>query len=487
MARGERDLRAQQFGPRTRERVERRRLGGGEQDEGGVERAGPQHRLGGGQRADPALRGVRGQGRRLLEERRRRGEAAARLRPPGRALQLAGHRLVGAFGRVGAVPRPAIGVQLRVGRLRERSVDLAPLRRRRGPVGGRSHERMAEAHPCADLDQARRLGRGCRVGADAEQLGGTPQQRDVADRLRRRQEHQTPGLRRQRLQPSHEALLDAAGQGQLAGQPEPAGHRDRLQPARQLEQRERVAAGLTQDPFQHPLVERSGDRRVQQQAGVLGGETAERELRQPVEHVRVGGLAQREDQAEPLRQQPARDEGQRLRRHAVEPLGVIDDADERPLLRDVGKQAEHCEADHEAIRRRTRYEPERRAQRVPLRAGESLETVEQRRAQRMQAGVRELHLGLDPGGAGDPAARRVRCDVLEQRCLAHARLAAEDEHPALAALHAADQPVQLLALTQAIDQPRRWEVRVDHARVALSRPEQAGGQLGGAGIRSCLT
>ena len=50
------------------------------------------------------------------------------------------------------------------------------------------------------------------------------------------------------------------------GEPEPARELRRRQSARQLDQRERVAARLVEDPGLHPLVERPGDRRVQQHA-----------------------------------------------------------------------------------------------------------------------------------------------------------------------------------------------------------------------------
>ncbi len=65
-------------------------------------------------------------------------------------------------------------------------------------------------------------------------------------------------------------------------------------------------------------------------------------------------------------------------------------------------------------------------------AGQSIEVVEERRAQLMQAAVRQLHLRLDPGGPGHAAAGRVRHDVLEQRALADPGLASEHESPALA-------------------------------------------------------
>ena len=104
--------------------------------------------------------------------------------------------------------------------------------------------------------------------------------------------------------------------------------------------------------------------------------------------------------------QPARHERERLRRHPVEPLRVVDDAYERLLLGGVGQQAQDRQPDEEAIRWRSGAQAERRAQRVALRARQLPETVEHLRAQRMQAGERELHLGLDARRPGDPASLR---------------------------------------------------------------------------------
>jgi hypothetical protein len=144
-------------------RVERRLFGGGEEDARGVEGTGAQHRP----------------------------SAAASARSPRNA----------------GVGANAVG---------ERPVHVAPLGDGRGPVGGRAHQRMPAPHPRADLTQARRLGRPRRLWPDAEQLGRPPQQRHVADRLRRRRQHQPPGLRRRRLQP-----LEETGQRLLTGSPNP--------------------------------------------------------------------------------------------------------------------------------------------------------------------------------------------------------------------------------------------------------------------------
>ena len=320
---------------------------------------------------------------------------------------------------------------------------------------------MSEPHPRSDLDQACRLGRSRRIRSDPEPLGGTPQQRHVADRLRRCEQEYAPSLDGERLQLPHEALLDAAGQRQLAGQPESARDRDALQPARQLEQRQRVAAGLSEDPILHPLVERPGKRRFQQQPGVVIGQPVDHELRQPLELVLVAGLAQREHQSHPLRQEPARHERKRLRGHPVKPLRVVDDTHERLLLGGVGQQAQDRQPDEEAIRWRSGAQAERRAQRVALRARQMRETAEHVRAQRMQAGECELHLGLDACRPGDPASLRGCRQMPQQGGLADSRLAAEDQHTALARAHSRDESFQHVALARTVEQPRRWQVRLE--------------------------
>ena len=108
------------------------------------------------------------QGRRPLQERGGRGEAAARLRAARRTLQLLGDRLVGTLGRASAVPRPAIRIELLVGRPSERPMGLASLRPCCGLVGGGAHQRVPEPHACADLYQTGRLRRTRRGGFDAE-------------------------------------------------------------------------------------------------------------------------------------------------------------------------------------------------------------------------------------------------------------------------------------------------------------------------------
>ncbi len=85
----------------------------------------------------------------------RRGQPAAALRPPGRALKLPGHLLIRARRGLGPVPGAAVGIDQRIGDLRQRVVRVVSFLNRRRPVGGRAHQRMPEPHPCAELHQAR--------------------------------------------------------------------------------------------------------------------------------------------------------------------------------------------------------------------------------------------------------------------------------------------------------------------------------------------
>ena len=82
---------------------------------------------------------------------------------------------------------------------------------------------MPKPHPRAELDQARLGRRRCRFGADPETRRGPPHQRGIADRLRRRDQQQAPGLVGENLDPAAEVLFDAAGQPHRAGKPKSAG------------------------------------------------------------------------------------------------------------------------------------------------------------------------------------------------------------------------------------------------------------------------
>jgi hypothetical protein len=86
-------------------------------------------------------------------------------------------------------------------------------------------------------------------------------------------------------------------------------------------------------------------------------------------------------------------------------------------------------------------EAERGLQRLTVRIGQPVQVIQQRLAQLLQSGERQLHLGLDAYGTDDPAARRAHANVVQQRRLAHPRLADQHQRLALARPDSIDQPV----------------------------------------------
>jgi len=111
------------------------------------------------------------------------------------------------------------------------------------------------------------------------------------------------------------------------------------------------ASGLPRhDPISHALIESARDDRRQQGPRVLLGEPSERQLRQAHQLALVAGLANGEHDRHRLRQQPAGDEAEHLARDAVEPLRVVDETEQRPLLGNLSQQAERGKGHQEAVR-----------------------------------------------------------------------------------------------------------------------------------------
>ncbi len=264
-----------------------------------------------------------------------------------------------------------------------------------------------------------------------------------------------------------EALLDLARQRLDVRQREAAGQLRRRQPTRQLQQREWVAARLGHHPVSHTSVQPTGHR-LEQRGRVGVAEPTDHQFGQAGQL--LARLAHREHETDRLREEAAGDEAEDLRGHAVEPLRVVDDAQQRLLLGDVGQQPEDRQSHSEAIRYRAGAQPERGRERVSLRAGEVLQPVEHRGAQLVQTG--ELHLGLDAGGAHDAARPRVRHEVVQQRRLPDTRFAAHDEHLRPAGPYAVDELVQLPALSVPSPEVRAGSRRGGPANARV-RPDRA--------------
>ena len=164
--------------------------------------------------------------------------------------------------------------------------------------------------------------------------------------------------------------------------------------------------------------------------------------------VLADGLAYGEYERHRLRENPARDKPQHPGRGIVEPLEIVHDAQQRPLLSHGRHQAERRQRDQEAVRRVTGHEPQGHPQGNLLRLRQPIQSVEHRRAQLVQSRVGQLHLRLDARDLGEPAAGGLLNDIAQQRRLADTRFATDDEHGTVPPAHILEQPVQQRALAR---------------------------------------
>ena len=116
-------------------------------------------------------------------------------------------------------------------------------------------------------------------------------------------------------------------------------------------------------------------------AGVGIRQALEAQIRESGELVRLERLTDREHKDDRLRLHPPCHEGQHLRGGAIEPLGVVDQAQKRPFVGRLGQQAEHRETDQESIGPGPRAQPERGPKRIALWDRQAAEAVQQRATQ----------------------------------------------------------------------------------------------------------
>ena len=344
----------------------------------GIRSPGGVCRASGHERALRAARRVWRQGHGALEERCRRREAAASLRAPGRGVELGRNRLVRPRAGVGPVPCAPVAVSCGRDGLGERRMRPPAIGRRGVAVDGGAHQGMAEAHALVDRHQL--IGARERLfDVQARALRGLGEERRIAGRLGRGDEEKPLRGARHLLHATGKGLLDPGGHERgpaHARESEAARQLSGVPAARQLEQRQRVAGRLGDDAIAYALVQRPCDHRPQQGSCVVVAQTLDDELRQVLHLAVCGRQAGREDDRDRLGDQPARNEPEDLGRRPVEPLRVVDQADERPFLGGFAYEVEHRQAHQEAIRHIAGPQAERRSQRVTLRREQPIEPVQ---------------------------------------------------------------------------------------------------------------
>ena len=214
---------------------------------------------------------------------------------------------------------------------------------------------MAKSHLFADLEQPLGL-RTLGERPDPEPVGGAPQQQRIADRIRSRDQQQHSRLVSKPVEPALEGLFDSPGQRLCTEQAEAPGQLRCGQASRQLQQRQRITAGLRDDAIADPFIEHELDHRSEERLCVTFAKSADLQRRKPLE--RLVGLARGEDERHGLGQQPPRHECERQRRGVIQPLRVVDDAEQRTLVGGLRQQTQYRQPDQKLIRRAAAAEPE---------------------------------------------------------------------------------------------------------------------------------
>jgi hypothetical protein len=201
---------------------------------------------------------------------------------------------------------------------------------------------------------------------------------------------------------------------------------------------------------------------IQQRGGILVGQTGEAEHLDAGGRERPPGLAHREQHRHGVGVQSPGGEQQRLRGGLIQPLDVIDQAQQGPLRSQLGQQREGGRADQEPVVHRGLGQPERGQQRRRLWSGQRVDTIDERVQQQVQAAEGQLGLGLDPHPADNPHVLGDRPGVIKQDGLPDSRLTRDDQRATPPGSGVRKQPV---------DAPPLLVTPDDHAQtLATSRP-----------------
>ena len=316
----------------------------------------------------------------------------------------------------------------------ERGVGPLTLTERCRLVHDRPHQRMAKAQDRSVYPhQSDRLGgiegslRQLELGRRAERdrqlarlLGGGDQERLV-------------GRRRQPIDTLGEGRTEPRGQRQRRGKRGLARELVVREREGQLEQRQRVAGGLADQPRAN---RRRRPRRaaIEQQVGGCAIKAAHDKVIQPRRvEAPAFNLARAEQDRHSFGDEPSSHERKRVRGWDIKPLCIVDQAQDRPRF-GRGRQQRQCSRrDQEPIATFPWCQAERRCQRLALWLGDTVKLVDDRPQQAMQPGERQVRLPLDPGHAEDHhlGGTAGRSGVVEQRGLAHPGLGPDHERTAL--------------------------------------------------------
>ena len=292
--------------------------------------------------------------------------------------------------------------------LRERAMGGLPLRERRRLIDGGANERVAKLEPrSSHVREPGLLGAVERLGRSSELRGRAQHGRELAAVVRGGDEQKRLRLLRQPMHARKEGVLDA-GADRYRPEQRLGARKLRLAQGRgELEQRERVAARLRDEPVANVCRECDARVAIDQRGGRRRVEPAQVELREPgrLEAANLA-LAGGEKHGDALCLEPPGDEDERVRGCVVEPLRIVDEAEERLALGGLGEQAQRCEPRRGSGRLLPAPARALREGQRPAVAGCSSTWREDRADDLVQGGERKVRLGFDSAAAQNEHAAR---------------------------------------------------------------------------------
>ena len=285
-------------------------------------------------------------------------------------------------------------------RVGERRVDAATTLRAGALQHRRAHQRVTEPHRLhVELDDGGVGGRLEVIGIELRGRGEAAGPQQLADALfvvDRGDEEQPPGRLGEVRDARGERLLEAIGERERA-----TGRRGGMTGLRELDERERVARGLAQQPAAHGGRELRA-RRLEQRGRGRRVERPERLLGQPgLGERRVVPVAGGDEQHDPVRLDAARDEREHVGGGVVEAVGVVDGDEQGRLRGDVGEQVQGRHGDAELLRCGVVGEAEGGVERGTVGWGQARGVVADRAHELVHAREGQMGLGLHAVGPQD--------------------------------------------------------------------------------------
>ena len=164
---------------------------------------------------------------------------------------------------------------------------------------------MCELDAPADVEEPCVQRRAGRSRVEAEILGGTVQQKWIAQRFRGGGEDEQLRLGREQPEPLRKTLFDLAAHRLARRNAEPTGELCRVPGSWQLEKRERVAVALGDDLLADGRVNRARQILEQQRPRVAVAEAVDRQGREPGEDAVTDPRSRRTHKNDPLGEKPA--------------------------------------------------------------------------------------------------------------------------------------------------------------------------------------